>query len=109
MGFSLDKVVPWGRSFDEYVAMFALSAADLDKRILGCGDGPAGFNCTLTMQGGRIVSVDPIYQFSADEIRKRVEASYREVMEQTRANAHEFIWRDTLKRLWLNFKRLGLR
>ena len=27
MAFTLDKVVPWGRSYDEYVAMFALSEA----------------------------------------------------------------------------------
>jgi hypothetical protein len=93
MSFSLDKVVPWGRSFDEYVAMFALSAADLDKRILGCGDGPASFNCTLTTQGGRVVSVDPLYQYSADEIRRRIDENYSEVMEQTRNNAHEFIWK----------------
>jgi hypothetical protein len=92
MSFSLEKVVPWGRSFDEYVAMFALSEDDLERRIVGCGEGPASFNCTLTKQGGRIVSVDPIYQFSADEILRRIEESYSDVMEQTRKNAHEFIW-----------------
>jgi len=93
MSFSLDKVVPWGRSFDEYVAFFALSEDDLDRKIFGCGDGPASFNCTLTKQGGRIVSLDPIYQFSADEILRRIEETYSEVMEQTRKNAHEFIWK----------------
>jgi hypothetical protein len=43
VAFTLDKVVPWGRSFDEYVRMFDLTPADLGKRILGCGDGPASF------------------------------------------------------------------
>jgi hypothetical protein len=38
--FTLDQVVPWGRSFDEYQRMFALTGADLGL-ILGCGDGPA--------------------------------------------------------------------
>ena len=33
--FTLDAVVPWGRSFDEYCAMFALSDRDLGLRILG--------------------------------------------------------------------------
>lgn len=47
MGFTLDKVVPWGRSYDEYVSMFDLSGADLGVRILGCGDGPAEFNAAL--------------------------------------------------------------
>ena len=38
--FTLDKVVPWGRSFDEYRRMFALTEIDLRRTIVGCGDGP---------------------------------------------------------------------
>jgi len=34
MGFTLDTVVPWGRSHEEYVAMFDLSEAELGRRIL---------------------------------------------------------------------------
>ena len=62
MGFSLDKVVPWGRSFEEYVKMFNLSDDDLKRRILGCGDGPASFNASLTERGGNVVYIDPIYK-----------------------------------------------
>ena len=47
----LENIVPWGRSFNEYQAMFALSAADLQKSMLGCGDGPACFNAQLTKAG----------------------------------------------------------
>lgn len=72
MGFALENVVPWGRSYDEYVAMFSLSESDLNGRILGCGDGPAAFNAHLSKQGGQIVSVDPLYRFTAEEIRKRI-------------------------------------
>ena len=32
MPFSIDRVVPWGRSLDEYRAMFALSEGDLTRR-----------------------------------------------------------------------------
>ena len=92
MSFTLEKVVPWGRSFDEYVAMFALDRADLQKRILGCSDGPASFNATLTRLGGSVVSVDPIYQFTAEKIAGRLDETYNLVMEQTRQNAHEFVW-----------------
>jgi hypothetical protein len=92
MGFTLEKVVPWGRSFEEYVSMFTLSAEDLKKKILGCGDGPACFNSELTKRGGSVVSVDPIYQFSADEIRIRIDATYEKVIEQTRTNQQEFVW-----------------
>jgi len=92
MSFTLEQVVPWGRSFEEYVAMFALSDTDLGKRILGCGDGPASFNALLTRQGGEVVSLDPLYRFSTAEIRERIRKTYEEVMEQTRRNQHEFMW-----------------
>ena len=93
MAFTLEKVVPWGRSFDEYLAMFALAEEDLRKRILGCGDGPASFNCMMKRRGGRAVSVDPLYRFSAVEIRNRIDEIYEEIMEQTRKNKNEFVWR----------------
>jgi hypothetical protein len=93
MSFTLDKIAPWGRLFDEYAAMFALSADDLGKRILGCGDGPSGFNSVLTERGGEVVSIDPLYRFSAAEIRRRVDETYDVMIEQTRRNAAEFVWR----------------
>lgn len=92
MSFSLEKVVPWGRTFDEYVTLFALDSDDLGKTILGCGDGPASFNATLTSRGGSVVSIDPIYQFAEDEIARRIDETYEIVMEQTRQNADEFVW-----------------
>ena len=92
MSFSLDQVVPWGRSFDEYVAMFALSAEDLRRSFVGCGDGPASFNADLSARGGRIISIDPLYQFSAEQIATRIDETYEIVMEQTRRNRHEFVW-----------------
>ncbi len=92
MAFTLDQIVPWGRSFDEYVAMFGLSEEDLARRILGCGDGPASFNAGLTKRGGQVVSVDPLYRFTKDDIARRIDESYAKVMEQTRANSHEFVW-----------------
>ncbi len=88
----LETVVPWGRSLDEYRAMFSLHDDDLKLSILGCGDGPASFNAELSALGGRVTSVDPIYQFEAEEIRQRVEETYSIVVEQTRAAAHRFVW-----------------
>jgi SAM-dependent methyltransferase len=94
MGFTLGKVVPWGRCYQEYLKLFSLSDTDLKRRILGCGDGPASFNATLTEQGGTIVSVDPIYQFNAVQIKQRVTETYTVVFEQLRNNQSDFIWDD---------------
>ncbi len=95
MGFSLDKVVPWGRSYAEYVTMFDLSKSDLKRRILGCGDGPASFNATLTQRGGTIVSVDPVYAFDTAQIRQRIADTYDTVMTQMRNNQGDYVW-DTI-------------
>lgn len=90
--FALDKVVPWGRSFDEYRRMFALTDDDLKGRILGCADGPAAFNADATRRGARVVSCDPLYAFSADQIRERIAATSVDILEQTKRNRGEFVW-----------------
>ncbi|MBU4261948.1 MAG: SAM-dependent methyltransferase [Proteobacteria bacterium] len=92
MSFTLSEVVPWGRSYDEYLAMFSLSPEDLVLQILGCGDGPAGFNSILSRRGGSIVSVDPVYVFSAGQIRERIDATFALVLDQTARNNDEFLW-----------------
>jgi hypothetical protein len=90
--FTLDSVVPWGRSLDEYRRMFALSPGWEHLRILGCGDGPASFNAEATSLGARIVSCDPIYRFSGDDLRRRIDETSDLILEQTRKNMHEFVW-----------------
>ncbi|WP_010247577.1 class I SAM-dependent methyltransferase [Acetivibrio cellulolyticus] len=92
MSIKYESVVPWGRSFDEYVEMFKLTELDLEKDILGCGDGPASFNSIMKQKGRRVVSVDPIYQFSRQEIENRIEETYEEVINQTNQNKDNFIW-----------------
>lgn len=60
--------------------MFGLTEADLTRRLLGVGDGPAGFNSALTKQGGAVISVDPIYTFNATQIRGRIADTYETVL-----------------------------
>ena len=94
MAFQLKDIVPWGRSFSEYAAMFALSEDDLTRPILGCGDGPAGFNAELTRQGGTVVSVDPLYAYGVEDIERRIEETFDRVMQETRMNKNEFVWKN---------------
>jgi hypothetical protein len=95
--FTLDQVVPWGRSFDEYRSMFALTDDDLDLQIVGCGDGPASFNAEATRRGGRVVSCDPIYRFEKPQIQERIATTYDQIIDQTRRNAHEFVWGEGIR------------
>ncbi|MCX8131871.1 MAG: SAM-dependent methyltransferase [Clostridia bacterium] len=92
MALKYESVVPWGRSFEEYVDMFNLTQSDLDKSILGCGDGPAGFNSSMKQKGKKVISVDPVYQFSGEDIARRIEETYHNVINQTRQNRDKFIW-----------------
>jgi len=72
--------------------MFALTDRDLQRRILGCADGPASFNAEATVRGAKIVSIDPLYAFSAAEIRGRIKSVCPQIMEQTRQNRDDFVW-----------------
>ncbi len=90
----LENVVPWGRNLDEYKNMFLLSKQDLQSKILGCGDGPSSFNVEITKQGGNVTSIDPIYQFTKDEIQQRIDKTSKTVSKQVRANQNDFIWKN---------------
>jgi hypothetical protein len=92
MAFKYEEAVPWGRSFDEYLRMFHLSTEDLSRSILGCADGPASFNAEMFRRGHRVVSCDPLYQFSAEQIKQRIDVTYEEVIGQTRLNQEKFVW-----------------
>lgn len=92
MGLTLDQIVPWGRSLDEYIRMFDLSEADQTRRILDCGGGPASFNAELTQLGGSVISCDPIYQFSKDEIAQRVQQTYPVILQGVRQHRDDYVW-----------------
>jgi hypothetical protein len=91
--FTLDQVVPWGRSFDEYRRMFALTAEELYLRTVDCGGGPASFNAEATRRGAPVISCDPIYYWDAAHIRERIAATYDQILDETRRNVDEFVWR----------------
>lgn len=88
----LADIVPWGRTHAEYASMFSLSEADLGKRILGVGDGPASFNAEGTDRGESIVSIDPIYAFDGPAIRQRFDETAPLIMSQVRQNLDTWNW-----------------
>jgi len=92
MGIPLDEIVPWGRSYAEYLGMFALAEDDLQRTILGCGDGPAAFNAVFSARGGRMVSVDPLYAFSAEAIRRRVAATCETIVREMHKHRDTYVW-----------------
>jgi hypothetical protein len=72
--------------------MFGLDDAAFRLKILGCADGPAGFNARMAKRGHTVVSCDPLYQFSAPQIRQRIDETYESIITQTYDNVDRFLW-----------------
>lgn len=94
MAFHLEHVVPWGRNLEEYRRMFQLDNADMAKKIAGFGDGPASFNYEAVQKGCSVTSFDPIYQFSKEQIQKRIDEVCVIVMQQMKENMDNYVWTD---------------
>jgi hypothetical protein len=88
----LQEIVPWGRSADEYVRMFGLANARLASPILDCGGGPSSFNAEMTRAGRRVISCDPIYEFTAEQIDARIQETAPQIIEGARANLQSYVW-----------------
>ena len=91
----LEQIVPWGRSKKEYMEMFNLTQEDIvTRKILGCGDGPSSFNTEVDYDGGSIISIDPLYAYSKKEIMQRIDEVAPIVMEEVKAHADRFVWKN---------------
>ncbi|MEL7670975.1 SAM-dependent methyltransferase [Methanobacterium sp.] len=90
----LKEVVPLGRTLTEYTAMFSLNKTDLNKNILDCGGGPSSFNYEMKMQNKEVITIDPLYQFSKEDIEKRIDETFDDVMTQAKANKDDYIWKN---------------
>ena len=92
MVMKLEQVAPFGRSMDEYRKIFALSDEDLDRKIIGVGDGPASFNAEMSALGKSVTSVDPLYVFSAAEIEQRFYSVLDNIISQVQATPDDWVW-----------------
>ncbi len=90
----LENVVPWGRYFDEYVKMFNLTSGDRKLNIVDCGGGPSSFNVEMTQFGGKVISCDPIYQFTVEEIQNRIQETYPKIIAAQKETLNNFVWSD---------------
>jgi hypothetical protein len=74
--------------------MFGLTATDLSGEILDCAGGPASFNAEASSRGHRVVSCDPLYRFSADEISSRINATFDQIVSNAEASRDRFSWHE---------------
>ena len=70
----LNKVVLLGRTLEEYLRFFGLNEAELrGKKILDMAGGVSSFCAEASAKGFDVMSFDPIYELSPEEIRARCE------------------------------------
>ena len=97
MAGPITEVLPWGRSFDEYRAMFDLdgrpfAAAGDRPHVLDVGGGPASFTAEAIARGWQAVACDPLYAFAAEDIEGRIETARETIMAMVRAERQRFVW-----------------
>jgi hypothetical protein len=92
MAMKLDKVVPFGRSLAEYRLMFDLSELGLNKKIIGIADGPASFNAEMKARGNPVISIDPIYQYSAKQIENQFYNIVDDIISQVKQSPNDWVW-----------------
>ncbi len=61
------------------------------------------YNRELTQQKGNIISADPIYQFSTQEIESMLQKVFKEVISQVESNVSDFLW-NQISILAFNFR-----
>lgn len=74
--------------------MFDLATQDLAGKIIDCAGGPASFNAEATQKGYRVISCDPLYRFTAEEIVGRINETYGTIVTGAEANRVRYVWKE---------------
>jgi len=90
--FTINSVYPWGRNRNEYLRMFNLDETYRDKTILDCAGGPSSFNAESIAKGWNVISVDPLYQFTAEEIRRRIDETNESLGKEVLKKSDRYSW-----------------
>ena len=92
MSIELSEAIPLGRTFKEYTEMFGMGSDFTGKRILDCGGGPSSFNAEQFENSVNIISIDPLYKYTRDKIKRRIDETFEDIIDQTRQNQDKFSW-----------------
>ncbi|MGH3854360.1 MAG: methyltransferase domain-containing protein [Pseudonocardiaceae bacterium] len=89
----IGAVLVSARSLAEYRAMFALSDADLRRRLLDCPGGAASLTAEVNAAGGDAWACDPIYAHtSTEELATRARADTDRGNRYVRAHPEQYRW-----------------
>ncbi|MCC5791588.1 MAG: hypothetical protein JJT82_03135 [Legionellaceae bacterium] len=80
------KLVLWGHHPADYVEMFAVSKADLNKNILEFACGPSAINASLP----QVVSADPLFVLDKDTLSAKTSLIFAEMVSEVQKLADHF-------------------
>ena len=80
------------RSYDEYVAMFALDADDMSGTVLDCSAGAASFVAVARANGTTAYAVDPAYALSRDDLARAVRDDLQRGSTIAEQHPDRFVW-----------------
>jgi hypothetical protein len=89
----IGEIIVSSRPYDEYMAMFGLSEAEvLAGPVLDCPGGAGPFAAEVRARGGRAVSADPAYALPPAEIVEQVRAGLEHGIRYLGENRDSYVW-----------------
>jgi SAM-dependent methyltransferase len=86
-------VLVTSRSFEEYLAMFAIDEAELPgRRVLDCCAGASSFVAAASARGAQAVGVDPVYAAGGAELAERAADSHVAAGAIADQHPDRFVW-----------------
>lgn len=85
-------LVLWGHSLADYINMFSLNEENLQSKILNCYSGPNSFNAELTSKGGEVVSCDPLFALSINQLKSTIQNEFQKMLTAIKAHQDRFVW-----------------
>ncbi|WP_173917724.1 methyltransferase domain-containing protein [Halobacillus sp. Marseille-Q1614] len=89
----IDKIVFIGRTYEEYMDMFALSEEFVRRiRILDCPAGACSFTAVGRKKGFEITSCDIVYDHSVEDLRNKGLEDIDHAMEHMEKAKNNYVW-----------------
>ena len=91
----LKKFVLWGHRLNDYKEMFNLSDEFLaNNQIVEYGSGITSFNAEMAKLGRRVVSIDPMYALTLDDIKSHVSEVFELTLSKIKNNKEKYNWKN---------------
>ena len=84
----------WGHSFKNYLLMFDLKDNELQEPILDVASGASSFNAEMHGRGYYVVSSDPLYASSMNDIQNKVNLMLSNLSNRIETHKERFILQD---------------